>query len=47
MFRPFSGWSRYETPIRGLYLIGASTWPGAGLHAVSGHLLGNDLLKLY
>jgi phytoene dehydrogenase-like protein len=47
MFRPFAGWSRYETPIKGLYMVGASTWPGAGLHAASGHLLGKDLLDLY
>ncbi len=47
MFRPFAGWSRYETPINGLYMVGASTWPGAGLHGTSGYLLGKDLLKLY
>ena len=47
MFRPFAGWSRYETPIDGLYMVGASTWPGAGLHGTSGYLLGKDLLKLY
>ena len=47
MFRPFAGWSRYETPIAGLYMVGASTWPGAGLHGTSGYLLGKDLMKLY
>lgn len=47
MFRPFPGWSGYETPIKGLYMVGASTWPGAGLHAASGHLLGKELLGLY
>lgn len=47
LFRPFAGWSRYETPIKGLYMVGASTWPGAGLHAASGHLLGKDLLGIY
>lgn len=47
MFRPFAGWSRYETPIDGLYMVGASTWPGAGLHGTSGYLLGKDLLRLY
>lgn len=47
MFRPFAGWSRYETPIDGLYMVGASTWPGAGLHGTSGYLLGKDLLKVY
>ncbi len=26
--RPVAGWSRYRTPVRNLYLCGASTWPG-------------------
>jgi len=29
--RPVSGWSRYKTPIKRLYLTGQSTWPGCGL----------------
>ncbi len=33
MFRPAPGWSRYTTPIERLYMIGASTWPGGGVHA--------------
>lgn len=44
MFRPFAGWSRYKTPVKNLYMIGQSTWPGAGLGAASGYLLGKDLL---
>lgn len=47
MFRPLPNWSRYETPVKGLYLVGASTWPGAGLHGTSGHLLGKELLEIY
>jgi phytoene dehydrogenase-like protein len=47
MFRPFPGWSRYETPVKGLYMVGAATWPGAGLHGTSGYLLGQDLLRAY
>ena len=43
VFRPFLGWSRYRTPIRGLFLCGASTWPGAGVGASSGWLLGQML----
>ena len=44
-FRPFPGWSRYKTPIQSLYIAGAATWPGAGLHGTSGYLLGKDLVK--
>ena len=43
MFRPFFGWSRYRTPIARLYLCGASTWPGAGVGAGSGWILGHML----
>ena len=43
LFRPVAGWSRYKTPVPGLYLCGASTWPGAGLGAGSGFLLGKQL----
>ena len=43
--RPFPGWSRYKTPIDRLYMCGASTWPGAGLGAGSGYLLGKRLAR--
>ncbi len=43
LFRPFPGWSRYRTPIDKLYMVGASTWPGAGVGAGSGRLLGKML----
>ncbi len=42
--RPFPGWSKYRTPIKSLYMCGASTWPGAGVGAGSGHLLGKRLI---
>jgi phytoene dehydrogenase-like protein len=38
-FRPVPGWSRYRTPVKNLYLCGASTWPGAGTGAGSGFIL--------
>ena len=41
--RPVPGWSRYATPIRNLYLCGASTWPGGGTGAGSGFLLAKAL----
>jgi phytoene dehydrogenase-like protein len=44
-FRPFPGWSRYATPIRRLYMIGASTWPGGGVNGGSGYLLAKHLLR--
>lgn len=43
MFRPVFGWSRYKTPVGGLYLAGASTWPGGGTGAGSGFLLAKML----
>ena len=43
LFRPVAGYSRYRTPVPGLYLCGASTWPGAGTGAGSGHMLSTML----
>ena len=43
--RPFRGWSRYRTPIDGLYVTGASTWPGGGVNAGSGYLAAQELLR--
>ena len=43
--RPFPGATRYRTPIKGLYMCGASTWPGAGVGAGSGYLLGKRLTR--
>jgi len=42
-FRPAFGWSRYRTPIDRLYMVGASTWPGAGTGAGSGFILAKAL----
>jgi phytoene dehydrogenase-like protein len=44
LFRPFPGWSRYKTPLQNLYMVGAGTWPGAGVGAGSGRLLGKMLV---
>ena len=41
--RPFPGATKYRTPIKNLYMCGASTWPGAGVGAGSGYLLGKRL----
>jgi phytoene dehydrogenase-like protein len=42
-FRPAFGWSRYRTPIDRLYMVGASTWPGAGTGAGAGFMLAKSL----
>lgn len=43
LFRPARGYASGSTPIKGLYHIGAGTWPGAGMGAGSGFLLGQQL----
>ena len=35
--RPMAGLSRYRTPVRGLYLCGAGTWPGGFVSGLPGH----------
>jgi phytoene dehydrogenase-like protein len=42
--RPFRGWTRYRTPVEGLLMVGASTWPGGGVNAASGFLAAEDLI---
>ncbi len=42
-FRPAFGLSRWRTGIDGLYMVGASTWPGAGTGAGSGFMLATEL----
>ena len=36
VFRPLPGWFRYKTPIQALYMAGASTHPGGGVHGAAG-----------
>jgi phytoene dehydrogenase-like protein len=45
LFRPFPGYSRYNTPFKKLYMIGAATWPGSALHGASGYMLAKKLLR--
>ena len=42
--RPVRGWTRYQMPIEGLYMIGSSTWPSGGTHGMSGYLLAQRLI---
>lgn len=45
LFRPFMEASRYRTPLKGLYLTGASTHPGGGIMGASGRNAARVLLK--
>jgi phytoene dehydrogenase-like protein len=45
LWRPFPAQPGHETPVRGLYHIGASTHPGPGLGAGSGMLVAQALLR--
>jgi phytoene dehydrogenase-like protein len=43
--RPFAGYADHEMPIPGLYMCGASTWPGGGASPGSGVMLARKLLS--
>jgi phytoene dehydrogenase-like protein len=43
--RPVPGWSRYETPIEGLYLAGSATHPGGGITGACGLNAAQKVLK--
>lgn len=43
--RPLMDWARYRTPIRGLFLCGSGTHPGAGLSGTSGRNAAREILK--
>src|SRR5207253_410991 len=36
VLRPVPGWFQHRTPIKGLYMGGASTHPGGGVHGAAG-----------
>ena len=42
--RPVPGWSRYRTPIEGLYLCGAGTHPGGGIPGAAGRNAAREIL---
>jgi phytoene dehydrogenase-like protein len=44
LFRPFPAVSDYETGIDRLLMVGAATWPGAGVNAISGYNVADKLL---
>ena len=43
--RPVAGWSRYRTPIGGLYLCGAGSHPGGAIAGGAGRLAASEMLK--
>ncbi|HXM64673.1 MAG TPA: NAD(P)/FAD-dependent oxidoreductase [Terriglobales bacterium] len=43
--RPVPGWSRYRTPIAGLYLCGAGAHPGGGVTGAPGHNAAHQVLR--
>jgi len=45
LLRPVPGFSRYRTPVEGLWICGAATWPGAGVGAGSGYLVAKELTR--
>ncbi len=42
--RPASGWARYQTPIRNLWMCGSGTHPGGGIMAAPGELAAKTML---
>ncbi len=44
MLRPVPVWSRYATPIAGLFLCGAGTHPGGGVMGAAGHNAARQIL---
>ncbi len=44
LFRPFPAVADYETGIDRLLMVGAATWPGAGVNAISGYNVAHKLL---
>jgi phytoene dehydrogenase-like protein len=44
LFRPGPSWWRWGTPVKGLYLAGASVPPGAGVHGACGDLAARQAL---
>ncbi|HYR44593.1 MAG TPA: NAD(P)/FAD-dependent oxidoreductase [Terriglobia bacterium] len=44
-FRPFLGWARYRTPIRGLYLCGSGTHPGGGIAGAAGANASREIMR--
>lgn len=45
VFRPVAGWSPYALPIGGLYMCGAASHPGGGVHGMCGRNAAGTVLR--
>ncbi|MDT7571866.1 MAG: hypothetical protein QOE05_2040 [Actinomycetota bacterium] len=45
VFRPVAGWSSYALPIGGLYMCGAASHPGGGVHGMCGRNAAGTVLR--
>ena len=43
--RPVSGYADYRTPVKGLYICGASMHPGGGVSGIPGYNAGREIMK--
>jgi len=45
VFRPVAGWSSYALPVRGLFMCGAASHPGGGVHGMPGRNAATAVLR--
>ena len=45
MFRPVAGWSPYKLPVKGLWMCGAASHPGGGVHGLCGRNAARAVLR--
>jgi phytoene dehydrogenase-like protein len=45
VFRPVAGWSSYALPVRGLFMCGAASHPGGGVHGMCGRNAAQSVLR--
>ncbi|MBV9626233.1 MAG: NAD(P)/FAD-dependent oxidoreductase [Acidobacteria bacterium] len=43
--RPVPGWTRFRTPVKGLYMCGSATHPGGGIMGAPGRLAALEVLR--
>jgi phytoene dehydrogenase-like protein len=45
VFRPVAGWSPYALPVKGLFMCGAASHPGGGVHGMCGRNAARTVLR--